>query len=341
MQTFMKLLYQKLEELKGKKVILLYHFDVDGCSSASILHRIFKKLNLLHKSMPITRGYEKSIASKIKQKDIDKIILVDYVPHKDFVPFLKEYNTLIIDHHRHENFLEVLDYLTSEDYGSNIAISYTLFKLAKDYYNIFNIEWIAKVSSFWEKCIEFTEFYEEDIYLKKIDEYLPFNILTNFTALKGSKLLTNILDESSSIEEALEKIERTHDYQKAFLTFKEEIKIIEASKKSIPELKIDIYSLKTKFKHIRIYVDYISFKSKGTTIFILDEKIDLKFSFRTFLDIDLEKIVKKIASENPNFSGGGHKTACGGILKGNNLNSILNRFIELYSEIYFKKSKIE
>jgi nanoRNase/pAp phosphatase (c-di-AMP/oligoRNAs hydrolase) len=95
---------------------------------------------------------------------------------------------------------------------------------------------------------------------------------------------------------------------------------------------LNVYWIKTKFKHIRIYVDYITYTTPGTHVFVLDESIRFKLSFRTSLDINLEKIIKELAKEDKNFGGGGHAQACGAMLKNENVEELLNNFIKKYRE---------
>ena len=341
MTRFIKILKEAIKGLEGLNIAILYHFDVDGCASASILARIFTKINVRYEQIPITRGYEKSIEEKIRSSHFDRILLVDYVPDTSFLNIMSTYKAILIDHHKHEDFLNGFQYYTSEDYDCNLAISYTLYKLAKEF-NIENLDWLAKLSSFWDKCIEFTEFNEQDVYSKNMELFLPFNLLVNLTALKGAKKLVEIFNESESFDDALNNLKQSQDYLKAKEIFKKEFNDIQKTKQVFPEIKLEIYKIRTKFKHIRVYVDYLSFtKDEGTMVYIVDEKNQFKFSFRTTFEIDLEEIVKQMSKEIKEFSGGGHKKACGAILRSHDVDSVINRFSELYKEKYLEKEKLE
>ncbi len=332
MQKIAAKVKEKLEKIMDhKNIVVVYHYDLDGCVSAAILWRVFKKHNINAEFFPATRGYDSITINKIKSHGFDKIVFVDYFPRKDYANELKDYNVSVIDHHQHEDYLEIFDYLTTADYGNDVAISYTLSKVAEGF-GIKNLSWLAFIGAYWDKVLEKTEFYKKGIYKEKIDNLLPFNLVASLTQTKGSIKVFEILKSASSLEDALEKIKELDDYRKANEIFKEERKKINSTRKQYPKLMLEIFFLKTKFKHMRIHVDYITFTEKGTFVFILDEKIRYKFSFRTSLDINLLKVIKNLSNRIPYFGGGGHIKACGGLLDDTDLNSFLEKFIEEYKK---------
>jgi oligoribonuclease NrnB/cAMP/cGMP phosphodiesterase (DHH superfamily) len=256
-------------------------------------------------------------------------VLVDYVPGDDFTAFLKNYKTEIIDHHVHEKHLEQFDYFTSADYKLEFSISY-LLSLAAEKLGVKDVKWLGRIGAFWDKCLEGTEFYVENIYKDEINNLLPFNLLVSFSQTKGSERLLTMLNESSDIEEAMSKIRESDDYRRAKETFENELKDIKFSRKYFSDIKLSIFWVRTKFKHIRIFVDYITYTTPGTHIFVLDESSRFKLSLRTSSDVNLVDLVREIAAEDKNFSGGGHPKACGAMLRNENIEELLDKLIEKY-----------
>jgi single-stranded DNA-specific DHH superfamily exonuclease len=331
-EEVIKKLKNRIEKLKEKEnVAVVYHFDVDGCAAASLLWRYFQKHNITSKFFPATRGFEAVTTERISKFAPDKIILVDYIPGDELIRFIRNYDAEFIDHHVHEEHLEIFDYYTTADDSFSAAISYSLTK-AMEELDINNINWLGKVGSFWDKTLELTDEYYDGIYEKEIEDMLPFNLVVNLSHTKGSERLFEVFNMSSSFEEAIEKIKDTDDYHRASEIFKKEYREIEFSRKEYPNLQLSIYWVRTQFKHIRIYVDYISYLKKGTKIFVLDENIRFKFSFRTSLDINLIDIIREMHLENDKFSGGGHPQACGAMLNGENVEEIISLFIDKYKK---------
>lgn len=331
MQKFLEEVKKRLESaLNYTNIAVVYDFDIDGCTSASLLWRFFKANHINATFYPNSRSFQNITIERIKNQNPDKIFIIDYVPDSDFANGLKNYNVTIIDHHSHESHLEIFDYITGADYNAVGSLCYLLYKSIKKHLG--NLDWLVKLSLFWDKALEGTEFYSEGIYQKEIEKYLPFNLVVCLTQTKGSEKVFEILNQSSSFEEAYKKVLELEDYKRAKETFDNEIKEITFSRKAFPDIKLNIYWIKTKFKHIRIYVDYITYQKEGTNIFIIDEVTQFKFSFRTSLDIDLVKIIKQLSSEFKNFSGGGHSKACGAILKNGQADEVINKFIDIYRE---------
>lgn len=337
MQKEIKILKKKIDPLfKFREILVINDYDIDSCSSASILWRILRKNNVKVKHMTISKGIENIIYEKIKKENPEKIVILDYVPEKEFVNKVKDYPTTLLDHHIHEKKLEVLDYFTMADYSKKyIALSYWLYLAAKDY-GIKNIEWLAKLGCFWDKCIENTEFYEEGIYEKEMEEMLPFNIMVCFTQTRGASKMVEIFNTSSNFKDALEKVKSNKDYIVARKIFDEDLKNIFYSRKAYPEIKLNTYFVKTKFKHMRVFVDLITYRNPGTHVFILNEITRYKFSFRTTLNINLVEIIRKLSKEIPEFTGGGHKQACGAMLFSEDVDELLNAFIKEYLHSFHK-----
>jgi len=320
--------FEKVEKILKEKVescFVLYHFDVDGCGAAAYIKKIFYKIKKKAKFYPITRGrVEENLYEKILKRNPKQIIVVDYVPSKEFVEKLKGYNLKIIDHHVRESYLGE-NYITSQDYGINQCMGYLLYKIAKKYG--INQKYIAEVSSFWDKTLEFTEFWQENAYKKKMKLFLPFNLLVSYTQVMGSRQLMEILFSAKSLKEAIERINMIPEYVEAESEFKNEIQRME--REEIDGIEV-LYINKSRFKHIRIFVDYITYTNDGTFLFVLKEKGRCKFSFRTTKEIDLLSIVKEIEKNVKGFSGGGHKKACGGMIKKEDPEEVIEEFVKLY-----------
>lgn len=333
MQKVVTELKKKIKKMNGKSnIAVVYHFDVDGCASASLLWRYFQLNSINAGFFPATRGFEIITIEKISKFGPDKIVLLDYIPGKELIEFLNDYDTEIIDHHVHEEHLEVFDYYTSADQKFPAAVSYSMSR-AMAGLGIKNVDWLGRIGSFWDKTMELTEDYYEGVYEKEMESMLPFNLVVSLSHTKGSEHLFDVFNKSSSFEEAVNNIKDVNDYKLADETFKKELREIEFSRKEYPALQLSIYWVKTRFKHIRVYVDYISYLKKGTKIFILDENIRFKFSFRTSLDINLVEVIREMNSENPKFNGGGHPQACGAMLDGENIEEIIGKFIEKYKKV--------
>lgn len=337
MQKAVTELKKRIKKLNNaQNLAVVYHFDVDGCASASLLWRYCQLNNINTKFFPATRGFETVTIEKITKFNPDKIVLVDYVPGEDMITFLKSYDTEIIDHHVHEKHLEIFDYYTSADMGISSAVSYVIAKTL-DSMGIKDVDWLGKLGSFWDKTLEGTDLYYDGVYEKELEQMLPFNLIVSLTHTKGSEYLLEVLNKSSNLDEAVENITMLDDYKKSVDTFREELREIEYSRKEFPTIKLCIYRVKTRFKHIRIYVDYITYRNHGTKIFILDENTRFKFSLRTSLKINMVDIVREMSSENKNFSGGGHPQACGAMLVGDNIEETINSFIEKYKKMIQSK----
>lgn len=325
-----KILEKIKECAKYSNIAVIYDFDVDGCASASIIWRAFQAMHIQATFYPNTRSFQNITIERIRKQNPDKIVTVDHVPDNELTEFLKNYNTTVLDHHLHEKHLEVLDYLTAADYNLKGSMCYVLYKSLKS--KLKDAEWIVKLSLFWDKCLEYTEFYKEGIYQEELETYMPFNLVVCLTQVKGSEKMLELLNQCANLEEALGKIRMLEDYRRAKSTFDEELKDILFSRRTFTDIRLNIYWVKTKFKHMRIYVDYITYSKEGTNIFIINEVTQFKFSFRTSLEIDLVKIIKKIHEDFKEFSGGGHAKACGAILRSEQAEEILDKFIALYRE---------
>jgi single-stranded DNA-specific DHH superfamily exonuclease len=322
---------------KFTNVAVVYDFDIDGCTSAALLWRFFMKENVNAKYYPTTRGFQNVTMERIRKQNPDKIITVDHVPDEELTDFLANYNLSVLDHHPHIARFEKVDYVTAHDHGIGGSMGYVLFKALEK--ELKDVDWIVKLGLFWDKAFEGTEFYEEGIYRRDLEKYLPFNLVASFTQVRGAEKVFEVLKESSSFEEADEKIRKLDDYKNAKETFDNELKEIKFSRKSFPDIKLDIYWMKTKFKHIRVYVDYITFSKEGTNIFVLNEVTQFKFSFRTAFNIDFLKVIAEVNKEFPSFTGGGHAKACGAVLRNEQVEEVLSKFIEAYKEQFSKLGK--
>lgn len=333
MQKTVDEIKKRIEKLKDEeKVFVAYHFYVDGCASASILWRILKKYGVMCEFSPVTRGFEQMTIDRIKKSEPSRVVLVDYVPGDDFIAVLKSYNAEIIDHHTHEKELEQFDYFTSADNKVEASVSYLLSLVAKKI-GVKDVTWLGKLGAFWDKCLESTEFFRENIYKDEMEKFLPYNLLICFTQTKGSEKLFQILNESATLEEAEEKIKGSDDYRRAKEAFDNELKDIKFSRKYFSDIKLNIFWIRTKFKHIRIFVDCITYTTPGTHIFVLDEGTRFKLSLRTSLEINLVDLVRELAAENKDFNGGGHPKACGAMLRNDNLEELMDAFIEKYRKM--------
>ena len=159
-----------------------------------------------------------------------------------------------------------------------------------------------------------------------------FNLVVSFSQTSGAARMVEIFNSSSSFEEAIDKVKSSQTYISAKKIFDEEFKNIKFSRKSYPDIKLNIYWVNTRFKHMRVFVDYITFLNLGTNIFILNEITKFKFSFRTSLDINFVEIIREISKENLDFSGGGHPKACGAMLFNENVEELLDVFIKKYKK---------
>ena len=339
-QKALNALKEKIKSLlKHKSITIVNDYDIDSCASASILWRILEKNGVKVEHISLSKGFENIIAEKLKKRNPERIVIVDYVPNKSFIEQIKDIPTTILDHHQHENFLEEVDYYTTTDYCDlYAALSYWLYHIAGEF-GVKNVEWLGRLGCFWDKCMENTEFNLEDVYQKEMELMLPFNIMTSYSQTKGAAKMVEIFDTSSSFEEAYEKVISNPEYLHAKKVFDEELQNIMFSRKAYPEIKLNLYFVNTKFKHIRVYVDYITYKSKGTNVFILNETTRFKFSFRTTLDINLVEIIRNISKKIPTFSGGGHKKACGAMLLGENVEELIDEFIKEYKKAIGKENE--
>ena len=317
----LKEIKKRIERIENEAFII-YHFDVDGVASASCIWRVLKKKYINAKFEPITNGWEDVVIEKIKKHNPKQIVFLDYTPER-IKEKIKDYQVIIIDHHEIEELPKSFDYFTSSKYEKGFAISYLISKTVEKFYDI-ECDWLGFLGSYWDKCLEKTEYWKENAYKKYMEKFLPFNLIVSLTKIKGSIRLLKIFNESNSLKEAREKVIESIDYKKAKEIFEEERKKIKIEKRN----GIKIIYLKTKFKHIRIYVDYFTFTEPGTYIFVLKENGRTKFSFRS--NKNILKIIKRIEKEVEGFSGGGHENACGGMLKDENENIVIEKFVNYF-----------
>ena len=323
-----------LEEIKKRierienGAFIVYHFDVDGVASASCIWRVLKSKYINAKFEPITNGWEEVVIDKIKKHNPKQIVFLDYTPGR-IAGKIKDYNVIIIDHHEVEELPKSFDYFTSAKIDRSFAISYLISKTVEKYYGI-NCSWLGFIGSYWDKCLEKTEYWKENAYIKFMSKLLPFNLVVSLTKIKGSIRLLRILNESNDLEDARKKVLELFDYKKAKEIFEGEKKKIKIEEKN----GVKIIYLKTKFKHIRIYVDYFTFREPGTYIFVLKERGRTKFSFRS--NKNILKIVKRIEKEIEGFNGGGHENACGGMLKSEDEKIVINRFVKYFQKFQKK-----
>lgn len=334
MQKALEKLKEKIDEiLKFNEVLIINDYDIDSCASASILWRILKVNGIKVEHLTLSKGVEDKIIQELKDKNPEKVVVVDYVPTEELAKELSNFSTTILDHHTHEKHLEILDYYTTGSFDVKYAaLSYWLYLVSKEY-EIGDIEWLAELGCFWDKCMENTEFYEEDVYSKKMDEMLPFNIFVSYTQIEGAEKMVEIFNNSSDFNQALENIKMDNLYIVAEKKFREEFEKISNSKKEYPEIYLNIFDVKTEFKHMRVFVDCITYQNSGTHIFILNEVTRYKFSFRTSLDINLVNIIRKLSEKIPDFNGGGHPKACGAMLSNGNIEKFIESFIEEYKKV--------
>ena len=321
MDKLLEEIHKRIEKIEDGAMVI-YHFDIDGVASASIIWRILQMKHIHAIYEPATNGWEDVLVEKIKKHNPKQIVFLDYAP-RGYAEKIDNYEVIIIDHHEEDKMPKSFDYFTSARIKRGFAISYLIAKTAKKYYNI-DVDWLGFLGSFWDKALEATEFWEEDAYGKFIDELLPFNLVVSLTKISGSKKMLKIFNESNSVEDALEKVKKLDDYKKAKEIFEEEIS-------SFNEYKIgDVKAIemRTKFKHIRVYVDYLTFKENGILVFVLPEHGRTKFSFRSS-KVEIIDAVKQLEKEFPDFTGGGHKHACGGMIKSENYKKVIERFASI------------
>jgi len=338
MQKVVKLLSEKIKELlKHKKITIVNDYDIDSCASASILWRILRKNNIEVEHVTLSKGCEGIIAQKLKKRNPEKIVIVDYVPGKILATELSGMNVTILDHHKRDSWLDEkkeFDYFTVEDYNVKYAaLSYWLYLSARDF-EVSSIDWLAKLGCFWDKCIENTGFNEENVYVKLMPEMLPFNLFVSYSQTRGAQKMVEMFNESSSFEEVFQKVTESQDYKQAKTEFETELQNINFSRHAYPEIKLNIYWVNTKFKHMRVFVDCITYQNPGTHFFVLDEKTQFKFSLRTSLEISLIDIIKKTKEKIPDFGGGGHLKACGAMLRNENVEELLLVLVEEYKKAF-------
>lgn len=336
MQEVVNLLIGKISGLlKHRRVMIVNDYDIDSCASASILWRVLKKNNVEVEHITLSKGCEGIVSEKIKKRNPEQIVIVDYVPGKILAKELDGMNVMILDHHKRDVWLDEqheFDYFTVEDYGVKYAaLAYWLYLAARDF-EIGGIDWLAKLGCFWDKCMENTGFNEEDVYAKIMPQMLPFNLFVSYSQIRGAQKMVELFNESSSFEEIFQKVTESHDYKKAREEFDAELNNINFSKHAYPEIKLNVYWVNTKFKHMRVFVDYITYQNTGTHFFVLDEKTQFKFSLRTSLEINLVELIKKTKEKIPDFGGGGHMKACGAMLHSENVEELLSVLIEEYKK---------
>jgi len=313
----------------NKKFQIFFDSDVDGLMSLLITLKSLKKLG---KDVKFEEVKDREDLPKIIENLKDKnyvYIFLDLGLKEEYLEKIRKLQIKVIwiDHHQIETFsTKGIIYINPLVVDKNLyiptsAITYLIFEkivYIKEnlYYSAIGIiadkgqkscEKIIKLAS-----IKFKESYENfELIAQKVNSLFILN--------KKIKRYVNKMQNIKFFKsKELERI-----YKKVQKEIEKELKNFE--KKKIETKNVVIYEIKSKLKIRSTIASILSEKIKDKIIVIYQkEKDKVKISLRTSLEnVNLLEILKKTKIDFISF--GGHKKACGAVIRKKDLNKLINQ----------------
>ncbi|MEM7825599.1 MAG: DHHA1 domain-containing protein [Candidatus Aenigmatarchaeota archaeon] len=323
------------------KILLIYHKDLDGLTSALIFLKYAKRNGIkILKRVPSSNEEIDEIIKKIKS--FDKILIFDIdisYMKKKLVKVNKE--MLIIDHHPPRANLNTkkIVYINPRLLNPKIyqPTSYITYKLVSKISNVKDEEWLAVLGTISDYGIEDCEdLIRNWTKIKKKEEIQKTKIWKQVEELIGiisefgfSKTL-NLLEKVKSFDDFKKK----KVVKKALKDYKKKKKIYEKIFwKNIRKFKSSnllISEMETKHREITSLISTkMSIKFPENVIVIFrksGEKYAVNVRYNGSKEIDLGKIMEKCAKGLN--GGGGHQSAAGATIKAKNKEIFEKRLIE-------------
>ncbi|MFH7903703.1 MAG: DHHA1 domain-containing protein [Candidatus Aenigmatarchaeota archaeon] len=309
------------------KIKIFFDNDVDGLMSAIITYNSLKSLNKNISVKSLERDKLFEVISNLKNKNTLYFFL-DLSVSEEIIKEIrvKNFKVIWIDHHRLNTFstkgiLYVNPQLVNQKlYIPTSALCYLIFdRIVSKTENLLfaSIGIVADkgendCKGILDKAKRVFKINYEKIqeYAKKINSIF---ILKKDVSKYFRKLLNPKYLESKELSKMLEKVEKE---------IEKELKNFEKNNEKINNFLI--YSIRSKMKIRSTLASILSEKFEKNIIVIMEEKdnkIYISFRVGKGLDVDLLDILKKMKINFISF--GGHKRACGAIIKKQDINKFL------------------
>lgn len=335
---------------KDEKTFLIYHKDVDGMCSASILFKVFEIFGLVPTKVAASSNEE--MGKTIKTiKFFDKTIILDID-----IAYLKEdleeldREILLIDHHppRFDLNNKKIVYINPRLEFKEVyqPVSYIVFKLFSRVMNLKDVEWTAILGTIGDKGFEdCKDLVEKLVKLRKNEELAKTVFWKDVRRLNGS-ITTLGFDETLSIlrtSRSLTDLRKNSRIRKAYREFTEKYN----------KLKKDFWNNAIKIKDANLIISEIgnghralgSFLSTNlamehpNTVIILMRKLNGSCAINARYEgenLGLNTIIDKCAKGLN--GGGGHPKAAGGTIKLKNKEIFKKRLIKELVRVFAEKS---
>lgn len=323
------------------KILLVYHKDLDGLTSALIFIRCVKRIGIkIYKKVASSNEEIERVIKKVK--NFDKILIFDidisYMKRK-LVELNKDF--LIIDHHPPHNNLNTkkIVYINPRIPKPKIyqPASYITYKILSKISNLKNEEWLAVLGTISDYAFDdCKDLIRRRIRVKKKDDLQRTKIWKQVEELIG------VISEVG-FPRTLETLEKA----KSFEDFKENKTVREALKeypKKFKECEKSFWKNFREFKNSNLLISEIETKHREITS-LISTKMTRKFPGKVLIvfrkvgnkyavharyhgnkEIELGKIMEKCAKGLN--GGGGHPHAAGATIKVKNREIFERRLIE-------------
>ncbi len=306
-----------LKNLRGE-VKIISHNDVDGICSLAIMINFLKKRGIR----------EEHEVTKVPIEKLDKngiMIFLD-INTDNALKFASE-NSLIIDHHQFSKKPRISFYNPVEtDKKSYIPASYLVYEVCSEIENMEEVKWISAIGVIGDKgdenselCRNFVGNFENREELDLISDYIFSATLVEQE--EGYEEILKILEKAESSEEVIQDpyLKESYDILQNEIS-KSKNKIEREGNITFVEV-ISPYNIKS------IIASHILEKNKNVIVVSYSAFEDsCNISIRTDTEVNIGKIVKKIAGLCGG-DGGGHRKAAGAKIEKKKLSVFKEEFI--------------
>jgi len=320
---------------------LIFHRDVDGLSSASIVIHAMKKMNLeVTKTFAATNNSIEDVIKKMEKFNKIIIVDIDITYLKTFLLSLKK-EIFVVDHHppRKDLNSKQIIYINPrfEDAEIYQPASYILHKFFSNFLDMRDVEWLAVVGTAgdygYENC---KDLMGKWIKIKSKKELFKTEFGKAAMELNGAGAIVgyeNVLDELLKLRnvEEIFKNETIASGNKQFLKKYEMVKkLFLKNMKEVKELNLVISEIKSLEKQrfgSPLVTEWGSMYPKKIIILISKENGVCSINAR-YADgkIHLGELMGKCCRGIG--GGGGHRQAAGGTISSNNVEIFKNRVYE-------------
>jgi len=311
---------------KKDKITILAHNDLDGLAATLFLEKILATRKIKANFIEFL-GHHKEVLEEMTKKliknKISKVFFLDFSVDlgylKDFEKFRKKFDTFLIDHHPiNPNLKNKKGMIKTE---SNDCTALTLYDLAKDFFNVASLDWLACVAIVAEwsyKNPENMKFLQErypGITDKNYENSEPGKTYMRIEAglryyKKDLKKVYGFIKDKNL--ESLKKIQKIIDseIEKGMKEYKEKAEFY-------PEKNLYFAYFTPKFDLSSPLLTILSKKEPFTTfVLVSDREKDLRLNLRNQESgKDMNVLVQKAIKGLKDGVSGGHFNAAGGSIQ--------------------------